>query len=256
MASSAPVLLILGGGANVGSGVAQAFAAKGYKVASTSRRPREQGKDGIDLHIRSDLSDPSSVANIFQKVAHALGPPSVVVYNDPPHYSSAKERIAKAAAATPNPPDDPLSLSVKDLNHDFQVNTSSVLAAAREAKAAFADLPSTASRTFIYTGNRLNIAPIAPLLSLGLGKSATAHLIASASEAYAHKGFRSASPMYFASRGRFYYADERNADGSPAYAAISGQAHGDFYTQLAEGKTQIPWLATFVGGAGYVDFLK
>ena len=55
---------------------------------------------------------------------------------------------------------------------------------------------------------------------------------------------------------RFYYADERKADGSPAYAAISGQAHGEFYTQLAEGKTQIPWLATFVAGTGYVDFSK
>ena len=122
------------------------------------------------------------------------------------------------------------------------MNTSSVLAAAREARAVFADLPATASRTFIYTGNRLNIAPIAPLLSLGIGKSATAHLIASASEAYASKGYR------------FYYADERNADGSPVYAKINAQSHGDFYAQLAEGKTQAPWLATFVGGKGYVDF--
>lgn len=56
---------------------------------------------------------------------------------------------------------------------------------------------------------------------------------------------------------RFYYADERKADGAPAYQAISGQAHADFYKQLAEVDSQgrqVPWLATFVGGSGYVNF--
>ena len=81
MASPAPVLLILGGGTNIGAGVARAFAAKGYKVASTSRTQREQGKDGIDLHVRGDLSDSNTVADIFNQVAQDLGPPSVVVYN-------------------------------------------------------------------------------------------------------------------------------------------------------------------------------
>jgi len=37
---------------------------------------------------------------------------------------------------------------------------------------------------------------------------------------------------------------------------ISGQAHGDFYLQLAENEVQVPWLATFVKGSGYVDFSK
>ena len=198
--SSAPVLLILGGGSNVGSHVARAFAERGYKVASTSRTPREQGKDGIDLHIQGDLSDPGSVTHVFQKVAQALGPPSVVVYNGrlwmrfslktPSLLLTSCQK--KAAAATFNAAEDPLSLSIQDLNRDFQINTASVLAAAHEAKAAFDELPSTASRTFIYTGNALNKFPIAPLLSLGVGKSATAHLIASASAAYEKKGYRSA----------------------------------------------------------------
>ncbi len=75
------VLLILGGGANVGSSVARAFADNGYKVAVTSRSPRPQGEAGVDLHVQGDLSDPASVPSIFQKVVQALGPPSVVVYN-------------------------------------------------------------------------------------------------------------------------------------------------------------------------------
>ena len=53
---------------------------------------------------------------------------------------------------------------------------------------------------------------------------------------------------------RFYYADERKADGSPAYSGISGEAHGKFYLQLAEGKEQGPWQQTFVGGVGYKQF--
>lgn len=81
-------------------------------------------------------------------------------------------------------------MSIEDLNRDFQVNTASVLAAAYETVAGFDKLPSTASRTFIYTGNVLNRTTIAPLLSLGIGKSATAHLIESLSKAYAEKGYR------------------------------------------------------------------
>lgn len=54
---------------------------------------------------------------------------------------------------------------------------------------------------------------------------------------------------------RFYYADERKPDGSPAFR-ISGAAHGKFYLQLAEREIQVPWLATFVNGSGYVEFSR
>lgn len=53
---------------------------------------------------------------------------------------------------------------------------------------------------------------------------------------------------------RFYYSDERKADGSPAYSAVDGAAHGELYVQLAEGKSQGPWLQTFVKGVGYKSF--
>ena len=39
---------------------------------------------------------------------------------------------------------------------------------------------------------------------------------------------------------RFYYADERQPDGAPAYGAIDGPAHAEYYTQLAEGTSQGP----------------
>lgn len=53
---------------------------------------------------------------------------------------------------------------------------------------------------------------------------------------------------------RFYYADERKADGSAAYSSIDGEAHGKHYLQLAEGKEQEPWQQTFVKGMGYKKF--
>jgi hypothetical protein len=55
-------------------------------------------------------------------------------------------------------------------------------------------------------------------------------------------------------KNRFYYSDERKADGAPVYSAVNGEAHGEFYLQLAEGKSQGPWQQTFVKGIGYKKF--
>lgn len=81
-AAASPVVLILGAGANIGAHVARSFAAKGYRVALTSRTSRAQETtDDGDLHLQGDLADPGSVAGIFAKVRDLLGLPSVVVYN-------------------------------------------------------------------------------------------------------------------------------------------------------------------------------
>jgi hypothetical protein len=52
---------------------------------------------------------------------------------------------------------------------------------------------------------------------------------------------------------RFYYADERQADGD-ATIPVNGPAAGDMYYELSEKKEQGPWLYTFVNGKGYVEF--
>jgi hypothetical protein len=52
---------------------------------------------------------------------------------------------------------------------------------------------------------------------------------------------------------RFYYGDERKADGSPAFK-VDGEAHGKLYVELAEGKVQGHWQQTFVKGVGYKHF--
>ncbi|KAJ5619297.1 hypothetical protein N7510_003281 [Penicillium lagena] len=228
MTSTSPVILILGSGPNVGQHVARVFATKGYKVAIASRSRKEEESSADQVHIPTDLSDPHSVRGVFSKVKASLGLPSVVVYN--------------AAAATRNDPENPLSLPLADFSRDFHINTTSAFVAAQQAALGFEQLPSSESKTFIYTGNILNSTTIANLLDLGVGKSATAHIIRSAASAYSNRGFK------------FYYADERKADGAPAYSEINGEAHGKFYAELAEHKFQGPWQQTFVKDIGYKHF--
>jgi len=228
MPANSPVALILGAGSNIGHHVAAAFAAKGYKIVLAARSLKEEDSTPNQLNIKSDFSDPDSVVKAFAKVKSELGLPSVVVYN--------------TAAVTKNEPQNPLGLALKDFSRDLDINTTSAFVAAQQAVLAFAALPESASRTFIYTGNALNTTTVPMFLDLGVGKSATAHIIQSAAAAYRDKGFK------------FYYADERNADGSPAYSAIDGPAHGKLYTELAEDAVQGPWQQTFVKGVGFKQF--
>ncbi|KAJ4293396.1 hypothetical protein N0V90_008679 [Kalmusia sp. IMI 367209] len=228
MSATSKVILILGSGPNVGQHVARAFSAKGYKVAITSRSAQEGDSSSGTLSIATDLSDPESVAQTFSKVKASLGVPSVVVYN--------------AAAGAPVDAKNPLSHSLADFTRSLNVNTISAFAAAQQAIQGFAELPDSASRTFIFTGNILNTTIIPALLAGGAGKSATAHIVRVAASVYSDRGFK------------FYYADERKPDGSPAYNAIDGEAHGKFYAELSESKSQGPWQQTFVKGEGYKQF--
>ncbi|KAM6535898.1 hypothetical protein FALCPG4_005424 [Fusarium falciforme] len=229
-ATNHPVILIFGAGANTGYGVADAFSRKGYKVAIVSRGALAPVFEGRDfLHVKGDLADTSSVEAAYKRTVDELGIPSVVVHN--------------AYASTMAPDNaDPIQLPVSGLAADLAINTTSVLQLLQLAITGFAKLPDSTSRTFIYTGNKANLEPFPPFLSLGVGKAASSHMISFAAKAYSSQGYK------------FYYADQRNEDGSPVMAAIDGKAHGEFYTELAESKTQGPWLASFVKGKGYVKF--
>jgi hypothetical protein len=83
-----------------------------------------------------------------------------------------------------------VSLPLADFTRDLTINTTSAFVAAQQAVLSFKELPDSAARTFIYTGNILNEMPLAPFLDLGVGKSATAHIIQSAAAAYKDKGYK------------------------------------------------------------------
>ncbi|TKA69461.1 hypothetical protein B0A55_08329 [Friedmanniomyces simplex] len=227
MAAKSPVVLILGAGSNVGQAVARTFASKGYKVALAARSLKDADSTDDQLHIPSDFSKTEDVVSAFAKVKKVFGIPSVVIYN--------------VSAVTFTPADDPFALSLADFSRDTTINIYSAFVAAQQAVSGFAQLPASAARTFIYTGNVLNVAILPRFLSQGIGKSGAAHMIWAASAAYQDRGYQ------------FYYADERKADGAPKYR-IDGPAHADLYWGLANSKTQGPWMQTFVQGVGYTKF--
>ena len=104
MASTSPVLLILGSGPNVGHHVARVFIAKGYKVALASRSVKEENNADL-VRISADLADPHCVKGIFSKVEASLGLPSVVVYNgkNVPHGSPFTETPLTPLKHLPEP---------------------------------------------------------------------------------------------------------------------------------------------------------
>jgi NAD(P)-dependent dehydrogenase (short-subunit alcohol dehydrogenase family) len=191
--SGSKVLLVLGAGGNIGASVASLFAENGYKVAIAARRLKDGVNDAGQLQVQMDLSKPETVDATFDKVTAKLGPPNVIVYNGKttfiPTPCSRTDRACTAAGVHPVPAEDPLSLTVDDLNQDMIVNTGSALAAAKKAVAGFDQLPSSTSKAFIYTGNFLNKEVMPFLMSAGMGKSATAHLLATAASVYGPKGY-------------------------------------------------------------------
>lgn len=228
---SKPIALIFGAGKRIGASTAEMLASKGYRVALAARSLKSQNSTEDSLHLTTDLSNPESVTSAFATLRKQWGEPSVVVYN--------------AAAAHFTSPDDPTSVSNLDFAQDLAINTTSTYAAVKEALASFKTLPSSAPKTFFYTGNLLNKGPqprFQGLLTLGVGKAASAYLIESVALAHAKDGIK------------FFYVDERKADGSSGGAEIDGPAHADFFASLLEGNVEVPTIATFVKGKGYVDF--
>lgn len=86
MSTPKPVALILGAGSNIGDNVAREFANREYSVARVARRLQDDfTTNPEDISIYGDLSQPDTVAGIFDKVKAQLGVPTVVVYNGQPH---------------------------------------------------------------------------------------------------------------------------------------------------------------------------
>ncbi|KAK9311202.1 hypothetical protein V1524DRAFT_388033 [Lipomyces starkeyi] len=222
----AKIAFILGAGPNIGQHVAKKFAANGYKVAVSSRSGVTTSDDY--LSIKADFTDPMTVASAFKQVRDTWGDPSVVVYN--------------AAALHFAPGDDAFSIPVTAFQEDLNVNVSSLYAAIEETVNGWQNLKSS-SKTFIFTGNMLNVAGAMPaLLTLGVGKAAAAHLIDGAVKSYGSQGYK------------FYYADERNPDGSSVGTSPDAKLHSEIYFQLAEEPEQRPWDYTFVKFKGFTKF--
>ena len=77
----------------------------------------------------------------------------------------------------------------------MDINTTSAYEAARIAVDGFAH--TGPGSTFIFTGNHLNVNASPDTLVFGMGKSASAHLIKSASLGYKNTGFKYVPDMSY-----------------------------------------------------------
>lgn len=87
----------------------------------------------------------------------------------------------------------PFTISEADFTSDMMINTVSPYVAMKEAIASFESLKnSSGPKRFFFTGNKLATPGflLPAIFSLGVGKSATAHMIDSAVEAYKDKPYK------------------------------------------------------------------
>ncbi|TEA17123.1 hypothetical protein C8034_v000316 [Colletotrichum sidae] len=226
---SSPVVLVLGAGSRVGTGVARHFKEAGYAVALVSRSnpsPPAVDPETSHLRIRADVSVPSDVRGAFDAVRGHFGTaPRVVVYN--------------AATLTPPAPEGALfGIADEAFARDLGVNVTGAWVAAGEAVKGW-ERDGEGKGRFVFTGNVLNEKPVpVPLfVTLGVGKSASWYWVGTADGVYKEKGWR------------FFYADERKADGGSVGNDVGADSHGKFYLELAEGNVDaLPSAVTFVDG--------
>ncbi|KEF53092.1 uncharacterized protein A1O9_11000, partial [Exophiala aquamarina CBS 119918] len=114
------------------------------------------------------------------------------------------------------------SISIQDFSNDLAINTTSAYAAAHKAIISFQALPRSIPKTFIYTGNILNEGPVSGFLTLGTGKIAPAHMVELGDQLYRDQNTR------------FFFVDERNADGTPMLTGARMQEHADILLSLAD----------------------
>ncbi|KIY00274.1 uncharacterized protein Z520_03959 [Fonsecaea multimorphosa CBS 102226] len=222
------IAIVFGAGKQIGLCAVEEFKKKGYKVAAVARSLEAGERDGV-LYIPADLTSLSTVGDAFEAVRKRWGEPSVVIYNAFRMYWTKESSTF----------DVPTDVFVKDM----EVNTTSAFIALKEALASFATLPKEAPKTFIYTGNILNEGPLAGVLTLGMGKCASAHMVELADSRYRDQNTR------------FFFVDERDEHGVPMFTGASPQGHADMFLSLAHRSAgDVPWQITFVTGKGYVEF--
>jgi NAD(P)-dependent dehydrogenase (short-subunit alcohol dehydrogenase family) len=178
--ASKPTILVLGAGPRVGASTAKLFAHNGYNVAIVSRKGTGTRDAEGFLSLKADFTQPDSIPGLFDAVkAEFHTAPSVVIYN--------------AATLTPQPDqNNPLSIPVENISKDLNVNTVTPYVAAQEALKGWETLSKETKKTFIYTGNGLNvnISPLAFVLNLGIGKRASSYWIGLADSKFSAQEYR------------------------------------------------------------------
>lgn len=192
MASQVPprVALIFGAGSNIGASLVKGFLGAGYHVATVSRTNKAFSSSSSSststsfLPIQADLSDTSTVPDVFAQLSDAGWPaPSVVIWN--------AANITKPAASDS---ENPLEVPLERFDRDLALMVRSPYIAAREAVRAWKKTAGEGGRkgTFIMTGNLTptKVLPVPALVDLGVGKSAANYWVGVSDAAFRKEGIR------------------------------------------------------------------
>jgi hypothetical protein len=133
-----------------------------------------------DFSLKADFAKTEPIPAMFHaaKVEFHTSP-SVVLY--------------KAATLTsPHDKDTVLLVSSESVALELNVNTVSAYVAAQQAVSGWETLTKETEKTFIYTGNIINVAivPMPLFLDLGMGRSTSVFWISLADATCSAKGFR------------------------------------------------------------------
>ena len=108
-----------------------------------------------------------------------------------------KQLTTIGSGSAPDNLQKPLGMPLEDFAYNVNINVNSVYASIHETLKGFEKLPRSVSKTFILTGNALNTTTFFPMLALGAGKAAGAHLIEYAARSYATSGYKYGSSFSF-----------------------------------------------------------
>ncbi|KAK4033726.1 hypothetical protein C8A01DRAFT_39812 [Parachaetomium inaequale] len=232
MASEKPVVLVFGAGANIGAALVRKFSGAAYRVAAVSRNaadPPVPSPDGGTLAVRADLSHPAQVSHAFDAVRQTWGAfPSVVIWN--------------VANVTASPDQNNIfSVPLPSFDKDLALMVTSPFAAAGkcfEVWGAAGEESTAAPKRFIMTGNIQPkvIVPLPDFTTIGVAKAGAAYWVGAADLFYKKRGWR------------FFFAEERSAEGTPMGFTPGAESHAEMFLSLSEGSEDLPSYITFVNG--------
>jgi len=217
--------LVLGSGSNIGASVTKKLQSEGYTVATLSRSPPSTSSTSSNHHhITADLATSTALKSHIASAATALGGfPNVIVYN------------AWSATFPQNADNWLADISPEAVSKELAVNTVSLYAAAQAAVEGWEGLGEDdgTPRVLIYTGNPLPWINVPTLVSLGMGKSASATLVESLAATYGAGGKR------------FYFTMQVDEKTGGIYNGIDGPIAAQVYWDLIQRKEQGGWKISF-----------
>lgn len=154
------LLVIVGAGAGMGSGIARKFGSNGFRIVLVSRNEEALFKNVFKLKeedieaygVSANASDPVSIKSAFEQIKASYGMPEILVYN------AAVIKIGTAS-----------NLEEEELLSDLNINVVGALSSALQVIPEFIEQK---RGTILFTGGGFALHPSSEFASLSIGKAA------------------------------------------------------------------------------------